>query len=200
MVYHMRTLASRAIISERLGKAAKIVAIAGPMVLVECHSIPKDVPRAPVVVIIEAPAITGNAQTDGAPAGERHDQPAAPKQMSTVLNAGINPGCVIEARLSVIRSDNTLEKVILDPKADFFYEAKNAHTQSDIVLGLCSGVPECEVPEFVRANLPHIILLNYPNKVEMDFIVSFQPAPGSRLAPSETTLRITQDELFSYCH
>ncbi|MCI0503337.1 hypothetical protein L0Y65_01345 [Candidatus Micrarchaeota archaeon] len=198
----MKTLAARSLISDKAGKIAKAAAIAAPMVLVECGGMPKnDAHPSPVPVVVEVPAATGSANAGEAPPWERGKMPPPAKQADTVLNAGIYPGCVIEARLSVIRPDDTLERVILDPKADFYYSKGGYQTAKGKLVGLCAKTAECDISEFVRTNIAHQLMSlgGHQNEAGAYFRITYDPEAGSRLAPAQTTLRVRLDEFVSYC-
>jgi hypothetical protein len=198
----MRVLASRSLLNHKMRDAAKVAALAAPMVLVECGGSGRNGAHAPAqpIVVVEVPAAPAQPKGGENPEHEKREKPAREAHKATVLNASIIPGCAIEARLSVIRPDNTLEKVVLDPKADFFYTGADASMFPGSMVLMCSETPECDVSNFITGKMQSALIRNYPNEVVLDFLVIFHSEPDSGLSPSQTMIRVTQDEIFSYCH
>ncbi len=118
--------------------------------------------------------------------------------MRTELNAGIYPGCRIEARLSVILGDDSLARIVLDPKADFWVlsEAHPSNIHPLLVIfslpvRACAGVPECDISSHAVNAIAQSSGLNV--------IVRFDPAPYEALLPSDTEITISARELRAYC-
>jgi len=172
----------------------RAAAFSAPAVLVECGGVSDRAEQKVPVVVIETPA--ARSEGSGFLSEESRGRKVEVPEMHTELNAGIYPGCVLEARLSVIRPDNLLDRVILDPKADFWVYSKNAQPGIARNPGFpdfraCSGVPECDV-SFAAEN-------RIKDSKELRVVVSFTPASGERLSPSSVSLSISPDELRAYC-
>jgi hypothetical protein len=186
----MRTLAARSILSGRVEgsmRAVRAAALAAPLVLVDCGGAPHSEPRAAPVVVVEIPrpeAAAEPAQRESAlgneAGGRRCRNGLAPQQMiSTALNLSYYPNfngnMVVEARLSVIRPDDTLEKVILDPKVTFYYRDSSGRFYA---IPRCKAVFSCDVSRVVKG---HGIT---------EIMASFAPEPDSPFMPSAARVTI----------
>lgn len=98
-------------------------------------------------------------------------QPAADPQLaknSTYLTVSSHDDKVLEARLSVILPDDSLDRVILDPQATF-YRLDERYVWNE--LPGCSSVSECSIP-------PH------KKGATMSFMATYHPQPDEVLLPS----------------
>ncbi len=95
-------------------------------------------------VVINIPAAPGAPSPLVEDIGTRR---TAPQKKATSLSYS-QYGPLVEARLSVIRPDNSLERIILDPKVTFYYldpAVTGASGEWTAIPG-CRNVPECVIP------------------------------------------------------
>jgi hypothetical protein len=131
----MRALAFRA---EKAAAAAAIVSN-----LVSCAGA-HEKPAPPVVINI--PAAPGTPAPLVEDAGTRR---TTPQKKATSLSYS-QYGPLVEARLSVIAPDDSLERIILDPQVTFYYLRQPAGGGSPgtwATIPGCKAVPECVIPE-----------------------------------------------------
>lgn len=189
MVQSMKTLASRNL--GLIGKTgvAKAIAVAAPMVLLECHSgIQAPAPVPVTVVTIGPQPAFDSAHIAGRPAAmPSANTRSAEKAQRTELDVQYYEGCVLRARLSVIRPDGSLDRIILDPKVNFDIESPG----SGMKVAVCRGSEECDVSKLAGASggtyqAPGII-------------ATFVPVSGSGLLSASASVALQGPEPERYC-
>jgi hypothetical protein len=126
----------------RLGFSVGL-AVATPMLFPGCEGIRQD--AKPTVVVIDIPKSV-EPLTDGTPKKEGPSQ----ARKTTVLNISPYDDKVLEARLSVISLDNTLDRILLDPKVTFIMRSGESW---DAIPG-CIEVSSCEIPPQAKTGKP----------------------------------------------
>jgi hypothetical protein len=187
----MKTLAARMAMSEAAKNAMRAAAIAVPMVLVECGGAPKNDTRPAPVVVVEAPKTTQGEGMKAAgsrvkPEKTGHTEKQAQKQ--TLLRIHFYPDCIVEAHLSVVNPDNSLDRVILDPQVNFSWTPSGVPPYHG--LG-CDNVPQCDVSGIVSK---HGRVSGFP-EIKAEFV----PPAGSGLAPAVHTYVLMPAEVAEYC-
>ncbi|MEW6035280.1 MAG: hypothetical protein AB1529_01590 [Candidatus Micrarchaeota archaeon] len=97
---------------------------------------------------------------------------AAPLKATVLSYSQYGP--LVEARLSVIGPDNSLERIILDPKVTFYYlhpAVTGASGEWTAIPG-CRNVPECVIPAPLT-------------REDLAVMIDFMPGRGSALKSSK---------------
>lgn len=191
----MKTLAARNLGLGGKTGVAKAIAIAAPMVLLECHSgtpNPANARDAPITVVnIEAPAQEAKAsakgQDDGAYLRRKPDMAQESRALRTELNVDFYDGCVLRARLSVVNPDGSLDRIILDPKVDFSLEGAN----SSIRIPVCSQTDECNVSLLAGPSVKFSAVRG--------IVATFKPENGSGLFASSVAVPLAGPVPSEYC-
>ncbi len=207
----MRSLASRSLLRGHAADAARIAAISVPMLFVECHNGSINAQKAPVVVVIP-PAIQGPQAAVSAKVekgGFSEDCPYN-EACTTHIGTSFSHG-VLSARLSIIKPDGKLEKVLLDPAVTFevfrFGESPGSKKvltgcwddfrspHSCDILALhdlpgewvapesCMDTSACDISGFLTGQVP------------VKFRVVFKPQPDSNLVKSASQEILTRADM-----
>ncbi len=171
---------------------ARVAAIAVPMVLIECHSGPAQMPPPNVTVVnIESSnpetGVEASVRDANDSSGARRMKPKAAAERKTELNVDIYDNCMLRARLSVINPDGSLDRVILDPKIDFTLES----TQSNGTGIVCRQTWECDISHIARVSLAY--------GLRTDIGAQFRPSQDSGLSASFATIPLRAADLGQYC-
>lgn len=150
------------------GGIARISVLAFPALMPGCSGAKSTAPH-PVVIDIPRPAFPAPVSEKPMAKGQAH----ARTRLQTVLNVSSYDDKTLEARLSVMRPDNSLERVILDPKVTFYSLAPSGW---EAIPG-CSGVVECPIPAPALA----------AKDGKFQFKAAFKPAPEETLRPSTSS-------------
>ena len=148
---------------KNLLKAAILVGLAG------CAGM-HDEAKAPHLIVLQIPKATSApnyeplAENAKGMKGGRKAEPQ--KKQATFLTIFSPDDNILQACLSVIQSDNSLDRVILDPKVTFYHRASSSSWES---IPGCVAVPTCDIPARMKP---------------MTFKADFSPESGTLLWPS----------------
>ena len=163
--------------------ARRIAGAAAAAAAVSSCSAPK--PRAPpdiAEVFIEPPSsnAAGGIAAPSRRPGQAEETCSAILALSYFSGDSMPGSGTIAARLSVIRPDGSLDRVILDPRVDFQYSPEGSSPGTWAPIPGCTGVPECNPWGIIASG--------------REYEVMARPAPGSTACtgPPETSIRIRQ--------
>ncbi len=147
------------------GALAKASIISMPLLFHGCSGANANQP--PVVVIPQARPAFPDPEHDTLPASKDTVQ----ARSATALNISSPDDKHLEARLSVIRPDNSLDRVILDPKVTFYYQTSASKWEQ---IPGCISVSTCGIPSIAGRG----------KTASMIFEAAYQSESGSGLAAS----------------
>ncbi len=200
----MKPLKSRALISDGLKACVAAASVSLPLVLVDCNAVKGNPRQAGPVLTVEVPPESVAARDDASgvrtrAAGKTSEQGAGGVQAdgrnsrqdgirinNTALNLSYFPNgadLMLEARLSVIRPDGSLDRVILDPEVEFSYADSSGAFRR---IAGCAISDHCNAGAAVPAGGPVCVR------------ASFVPKPDSRLDFAQIELTIDSQDIVSY--
>jgi len=185
----MRTLAAKGFRLMEKSGVAKAAAIAVPMVLIECHSSPPQVPMDRVTVVdigaAGPAAAVDEAYAGSSGAGAKSGNRRA--ALKTELNVDIYENCLLIARLSVINPDGSLNRIILDPKVDFILEGAGVGSFATV----CTQAWECDVST--------VAMSSSKNHIQAGIKATFSPAGDSGLSASSARIPLAGEDFHQNC-